>query len=361
VLVGNGVIVMPNESEKWPLVSVVIVNYNGKELLQQCMNSALNSDYPNFEAILVDNGSTDGSVKLVKELFGDDPRVKLILNGRNLGAATGRNMGSRMAKGEYLAFLDNDTKVDSLWLKEAIGLMERGPTIGAIQCKLLLMNERDKFDYAGDYLSQYGFLIQRASFGEVDNGQLDKVAEIFSAKSAGMIVRRDVFNRIGGFDEDYFVYVEETDLCWRIWLNGYRVVFVPTSIVYHAFGNEAKLRLSHTKFLSKYHGTKNYITTLIKNLDTWNLLKILPLHIGSWIGITVWHIMRKRLVEASWVTKGALYNLTHFRCIWMKRKVVQSSVRKVPDSYLLPRIMRKPPFTYFFGKLTRPKRMEGLK
>lgn len=343
-----------NKCLQSPLVSIVIVNYNGREHLRRCLSSVLNSDYPNFEVILVDNGSTDGSIELVKRLFGNNPHVKLILNEKNLGPSVGRNIGSRIAKGKYLAFLDNDTEVDSLWLKEAIELMEVDPTVGAIQCKLLLMNERDKFDYAGDYLSQYGFLVQRVNFKEVDNGQLDHVAEIFGAKSAGMIVRGDVFEKIGGFDADYFIYLEETDLCWRIWLNNYRVIFIPVSIVYHAFGERTKLTSAHIKFLAKYHGTKNYITTLIKNFGAGNMLKILPLHISLWIGVIVWHILKSRIGEASWIMKGIFYNLAHFKLIWIKRKITQSLVRKVSDSYIMPRIIKKWSLIYFYSKLTRP-------
>ncbi len=337
--------------EKCPLFSVVIVNYNGKEHLQRCISSVLNSDYPNLEVILVDNGSTDGSVKLVDDLFGAEPRFNLILSGKNFGPAKARNLGSERAKGDYLAFLDNDTEVDKLWLKAAFVQMSNQPEVGAIQCKLLLMDERDKFDYAGDYLSQFGFLIQRASFGEPDRGQFDNVVEIFGVKSAGMIIRKNVFNLIGGFDEDYFVYMEETDLCWRIWLNGWTIIFSPTSIVYHKFGNITKI-LSSSKFLSGYHGTKNYIMTIIKNSGTLNLIKILPLQISLWIGIVVRHIMYKKLDESKWVAKGIFYNLIYFGRIWMKREVIQSSVRKVPDSFLMPRIMKKKSFTYFASKLS---------
>lgn len=192
------------------------------------------------------------------------------------------------------------------------------------------------------------------NFEDTDDGQFDDVVELFSAKSAGMIARRDVLMNIGGFDEDYFIYVEETDLCWRIWLNNYKVIFIPMSIVYHAFGRKPKLESTRTKFLSKYHGTKNYITTLIKNFGTWNMIKVLPFHIGFWIGIILWFILRRRLSEAKLVTKGLLYNLTHFRRIWTKRKIIQSSVRKVPDNYFMSSIMRTQPITYFYGKITRP-------
>jgi GT2 family glycosyltransferase len=347
---------MIDETKKWPLFSIVIVNYNGQEHLQRCISSALKSDYPNFEIIIVDNGSTDGSIKLLNELFGKESHLTMILNTKNLGPARARNTGSTRAKGEYLAFIDNDTEVDKLWLKEALEILKNRPEVGAIQCKLLLMDEQDKYDYAGDYLSQFGFLIQRASFGEPDIGQFNKIVEIFGVKSAGMVIRKNVFNACGGFDEDYFVYMEETDLCWRIWLNGWTVVFSPTSIVYHKFGNLKKLKLTSSKYLTIFHGTKNYITTMIKNLETLNLLKILPLQIILWMGIALRHIARKKNMEARWVVKGILYNFVFFGRIWVKRDSVQGSVRKVPDSYLMPRIMKRQPLTYFSSKLIRAER-----
>jgi len=336
------------------MVSIIIVNCNGKELLNQCLGSVLKSHYSNFEAILVDNGSTDESVGLAKEKYKKNPRFRIIINERNLGPSAGRNRGVESARGKYIAFLDHDTEVDPNWLKEAVGIMESDQTIGGAQCKLLLVDHRNMFDYAGDYLSQYGFLFQRVNFMEVDNGQFDEVVELFGAKSAGMIVRQEALMNIGGFDEDYFIYMEETDLCWRMWLNNYRVIFMPTSVVYHAFGRKAKLTSPHTKFLVKYHGTKNYITTLIKNFDTWNIIKILPIHIVLWIGIIIWHVIMGRLNEANWITKGVLYNLTHLRSIWIKRMTIQSSVRKLSDGHIMPHIMKTQPFTYFYNKLTRP-------
>jgi len=343
-------------AKELPLVSIVVVNFNDKEHLHRCLTSVMKSEYLSFEIILVDNGSTDGSVDSIKKAMNEqrDLMLSIICNKENIGPAAARNIGAKKSCGEYLAFLDNDTEVDSLWLKEAIELMEVDPTVGAIQCKLLLMNERDRFDYAGDYLSRYGFLVQRVNFREVDNGRLDQVAEIFGVKSAGMIVRRDVFDRIGGFDEGYFIYMEETDLCWRIWLNGYRVVFLPTSIVYHAFGDPAKFRFGHRRFLSKYHGTKNYISTLIKNLDVRNMLKTLPVHLILWVGIVFWHILRGRIVEATWIMKGMLWNLVRLKTVWKKRQKVQHKIRRVSDSHIMPRIMREAAFTYLYKKISRP-------
>ncbi len=337
---------------EYPLVSILIVNYNGKQLLQQCIDSVLRSEYVNYEVIVIDNGSSDGSAELVKRILGDSRKFRLIQNSRNIGPSAARNVGCRLALGKYMAFLDNDTKVDPLWLTRAVRLMEADPTIGAAQCKLLLMQNRDELDYVGDRISQFGFLIQRAKFREVDRGQFDQVVEIFAAKSAGMMVRRDIFFEVEGFDDAYFIYMEDTDLCWRIWLAGYRVVCLPTSVVYHDFDIATSKLSLESKFLVKYHGTKNYVMTLLKNLNGRNLMKMLPSHLVLWTGIAVWHASKKRFTESSWILRGILWNIMNFGTIWAKRREIQNTIRKVPDAELMPRIMRRTNLEYLYNKIS---------
>jgi len=342
-----------------PLVSVVIVNFNGKKYLESCINSVLNCDYLNLEIIVVDNGSHDGSVELLEVISMSDSRIKFLKNEINMGPSVARNQGIREARGEYLAFLDNDTTVHPLWLGEALKIFNSDQLIGACQCKLLLLNSDtrlacDKFDYIGDYLSPYGFLVQKAEEGQVDSGQFDQISEIFAVKSAGMIVKAKVLEEVGLFDEDYFIYVEETDLCWRIWLSGYKVLFIPYSKVYHAFAVSSKLKSPFVKYLSKYHGTKNHIITLIKNIGSQDLIKILPIHLTLWFGIFTWHVLNRKINEARWIIGGIVWCLRNARSIWMKRQFVQHQLRRVPDEMIMPKIMKKRSIRYFYGKLTHP-------
>jgi len=214
------------------------------------------------------------------------------------------------------------------------------------------MQAHDELDYVGDRITQFGFLIQRAKFREVDHGQFDELSEIFAAKSAGMIVRRDVFLEVEGFDDAYFIYMEDTDLCWRIWLAVYRVVCLPTSVVYHDFDIVTNQLSLGSKFLVKYHGTKNYVMTLLKNLNGRNLMEMLPSHLVLWTGIAVWHESKKRFTESSWIVRGILWNIMNFGTIWAKRKKIQSSIRKVPDSELMPRIMSRTNLRYLYDKIS---------
>jgi len=329
------------EVASWPFVSVVILNYNGKEFLKCCLRSVLDSDYPNFEVIVVDNGSTDSSAEFVKEMFGGDPRLKILLNHRNLGFAEGNNVGIKVAKGKYIVLLNNDTETSSLWLKEIAKVMESDLTAGACQSKLLLMSDRKTLDSVGAYLSPFGLLVHKG-IGEVDRGQFDNIHEIFTAKGAALTIRREVLEEVGLFDSEFFAYLEETDLCWRIWLSGYTVLFVPRSIVYHAWGSTlSKIGPLYARYILRFHATKNYIKTLLKNLDTRNVFKILPVHICIWLGIVLLFILRRRLHDAMFTMKAICWNLINLKHIWDERVMVQHHIRRVSDNQIFSRIMRK--------------------
>jgi GT2 family glycosyltransferase len=338
-------------SNQLPLVSVVVVNYNGKEYVESCVASVLGSTYANLEVIVIDNGSTDGSVEHLNGLYGAEGRFRAVELDSNMGPAYARNRAVDTATGKYIAFLDNDTETEPGWLEPLVEAMEEDPTIGACQCKLLLMNQRDRIDYVGDYMSNLGFLIQRVPGGEIDTGQADSRVEILSAKSAGMCMRAEAFREAGGFDEDYFIYVEETDLGWRVWLAGYRIIFVPESRVYHEFGTSQVILGDRQNYMVKYHGTKNYITTLLKNLGTSALLRVVPIHVALWLGIAAWSLLKGQGREARYILGGIGYVFFNIGAIMRKRRGVQRS-RKIADSELLPKIMQKRELSYFYRKLT---------
>ena len=334
-----------------PKVSVVVVTYNSEHTLEPCLRSVAQTVYDNFETILVDDGSTDETVECARRLQKSVPNLSVVRSDSNVGAAAARNRGALSARGRYLAFLDSDTEVDPSWLTDPISTMEADPRIAVIQCKLMLMTDRDKYDYAGDYLSQFGFLTQVVRTGQHDDGTVFGT-DVFGVKSAGMIINREVFFASGKFDEDFFIYLEETDLCWRVWFHGYRVHFIPTSIVYHNFGDIRKLSSQRTKFLSKYYGSRNYVTMLLKNPGAWQAMRIIPIHLLLWSGIILWHTFRRRFVEAQWVAYGVLNNAARFKETWKKRLLVQGSIRRIGDRELEPFIMKRMPLAYFYQKLT---------
>ena len=259
-------------NQKWPLVSVILLNHNGKNFLNECLESVLNSNYHNFEVLLIDNASTDDSIKIAKEKFGKSPYLRILRNFDNLGFAAGNNVGVKYGQGEYVVFLNNDTIVEPHWLVELVSVMETDAKIGAAQSKLLSLADKRFIDSAGDFIDYYGFPIRRGSWGEEDKGQYDLIEEIFSARGAAAIVRSKILTEIGAFDADFYLNYEDIDLCWRIRLNGYKIVFVPKSRVYHMGGASVT-----SSTLSIFYTEKNRISALLKNMSCKYLVKYNPL------------------------------------------------------------------------------------
>lgn len=335
---------------KTPLVSIIIVNFNGKLLLKNCISSILKNDYFNYEIIIVDNCSTDGSEYLIKKNFTPHlSKIKFIKLTKNFGPSYARNMGFRQSQGKFLAFLDNDTEVDKFFITKAIKLFDTDTKIGAIQCKLLLLDNKKHLDYAGELLGNLGFLRSIAKYQELDRGQYDQNNQILSAKSAGMLIRRVAFIDAGMFDPDYFIFMEETDLGWRTLLVGYKNIFCPESVVYHKFSSTRDIvDPDFNNYLVRFHGTKNYIQTHIKNLSSKYLLKILPIHIFLWFCLATYLLLTGKFKSAKNIYKGIFWNFTHLKQTLKKRKIIQKN-RKLSDTeiFINQGLMSKTKLSYY--------------
>lgn len=335
------------------MVSVVVVNHNGNAYIQKCVRSIFNSNTKNIEVIVVDNASIDDSVKVLAKKFSTEHKsgkLKIVELEKNFGPAYARNKGAAQAKGVFFCFLDNDTVVEKNWAEEAKKLFRKSEKIGIIQCKLLLADKKT-IDYIGEYMSFNGFLVQKVKGGTKDDGSFDQIEPILAAKSAGMFIRAKAFEDAGGFDDDYFIYVEETDLGWRCWLMGYQNMFLPSSVVYHDSGTSSIILGSgKVKQLARFHGSKNYILTHFKNLELKSMIKILPIHIGLWLGLAIYSLLRKgSFNEFLWIMSGVWWNITHFGKNWRKRRLIQSK-RVVSDKELFAIWMKRRPLSYFLGK-----------
>lgn len=338
------------------LVSIVIVNYNGKNYIKNCLQSIQKNGYPSWEVIVVENGSTDGSVEMLESEFGHIFNIHLVKLPTNAGPAYARNEGVKIARGEIFGFLDNDTEADPNWISNAVKYFESDSCIGILQCKLLMMKNKKQFDYAGEYLSSLGFLIHRASYKEDDRGQYDHPDEILAAKSAGMFIRRDVFEKIGGFDADYFIFMEETDLGWRAWLVGYRAIFAYDSVVFHHFSSIKKIvDPSFNNYLVRFHGTKNYILTLYKNLSFKNLIIILPKHIFLWIGLATYLLLKGNFASSKNIMKGVLWNVKNCREGYAKRKNIQRN-RVISDKKLFEKVYQKRGVFHYINKFLQAQK-----
>jgi GT2 family glycosyltransferase len=219
-------------SNEKPRVSVVIPNLNGRALLGDCLASLERQEFKDFEVVLVDNGSTDGSVEYVR---GDFPWLdKIIENRTNVGFAGACNQGIEISSGEYIALLNNDTEAHPLWLREIVRVADENPGAGMFACKTLSFDKRDVIDTAGHLMYPDGLNRGRGRL-EVDRGQFDDLTDVFFPSGCAALYRKQMFDQIGVFDEHHFAFGDDTDIGIRGRLAGWKCLFVPGSIVYHRY------------------------------------------------------------------------------------------------------------------------------
>lgn len=254
-----------------PRVSVLIVNLNGQDYLPDCLRSIYAQDYTmdSVEVILADNGSTDGSLALVAEQF---PQVKVIHSERNLGFAGGNNLAARHATGEYLALLNNDARADAGWLAALVRAVQSSPDVACAASKILSWDGRT-IDFVGPAMNLYGRAFQIDEGLPAGPGSYDEPRELLAPCGGAMLIRRDVFWQAGGFDADYVAYFEDLDLGWRLWLYGYRVLFVPQAVVYHR-GQQTGSRFPPEQRYALCE--VNALRSVIKNYEDENLWRVLP-------------------------------------------------------------------------------------
>ena len=253
------------------LVSIIIVNWNGMRWLPDCFGSLAKQDYKNYEIIFVDNASKDRSGEWVKKHY---PQTNIVVNRRNLGFAGANNVGYGRAKGEYVLFLNNDTRVTGAFLTQLVDVLEGDSSIAGVQSKILLMDVPDTHDSVGAFLTPTGFLYHYG-FGAKDQKKYDKQIELYTAKGACMMFRRDVLASVAIygkiFDPDYFAYFEDVDYCRQTWKKGLKVYYLPGSVItpYHGatfkkLGDDANRWRKLIPSSITYHGwLKHYILFVI--------------------------------------------------------------------------------------------------
>jgi len=219
-------------SNEKSVVSVVIPNLNGREYLGDCLSSLRSQTLRDFEVILVDNGSQDGSVELVRQEF---PWVERIVENRsNLGFAKACNQGIQASRGEYVALLNNDTEAHPSWLEELVRVAGADPLVGMVASKTLFFDHRDVIDTTGHLIYPDGLNRGRGRL-EVDSAQYDDKLDVFFPSGCAALYRKTMFEEIGLFDEHHFAYGDDTDIGIRGRLAGWKCLFAPKAIVYHRY------------------------------------------------------------------------------------------------------------------------------
>ena len=252
------------------MVSIIIPNYNGGDLLYNCIDSIYkNISIKDFEIIVVDNGSTDNSINRVKSNF---QNVGIISSNSNLGYSGGCNLGATHASGKYLLFLNNDTEHSNEWIEKLVYFLDSNSKIAAVQPKILNIHNKKLFDYAGGaggFIDKFCFpFVQGRIFHtlEEDHNQYNNPSRIFWASGAAFMIRSNIFKTLEGFDKVYFAYMEEIDLCWRAQAMGYKIYSVPDSFVYH-YGKQT---IKENTIKSHYLNHRNSWILFFKNSFTFN-------------------------------------------------------------------------------------------
>ncbi len=292
-------------------IAVVILNYNGIHFLKQFLPNVLEHS-EDAAVYVIDNGSTDGSYEYLKSIA----KVSIIRSEKNLGYTGGYNFGLKQLNEPYWVLINSDIEVTSGWLIAPIELFKNKEQVAVCQPKLLDLNQRTKFEYAGaagGFIDYYGYPFCKGRLFETieeDKNQYNTTEEIFWASGACLFIKSDIFKKVGGFDVDYFAHMEEIDLCWRIKNHGYKIMYEPKSTVYHLGGgtlNKANPKKTYLNF-------RNNLSTILKNhpskfvffiikfrlfLDGIAALKFLIEGYPS----LVWQVLKAHFVFYSWIPR----------------------------------------------------------
>ena len=289
-----------------------MLNWNGKHHLDVCLGSLAHQTYDDLEVILVDNGSTDGSVAHVRTHF---PWVRVLAQRENIGFCGGNNIGIRASSGEFVALLNNDTEAEPDWLEELHRVMVSSSDVGCCDSKVSLFEQRDVIDTVGGLYSIAGS-VERRGYLQKDNGQFDRVTDVFTAVGSAVMYRRDMLEQVGLLDEDFYFGYEDVDLSFRAHLSGYRCVNVPLARVHHKVSASSGLNSD----FYVYHGQRNVSYVFVKNMPGRLFWEYLPLHLMYIAGAFVYFARAGRTKAFVRAKIDALGNLGS---VLQKRRAIQ--------------------------------------
>jgi GT2 family glycosyltransferase len=309
--------------------SVIIVNYNGARWLEPCLTALLGSAPAGTEVIVVDNASSDESRAILRRYAGGDAdaataaRVRVVALDENRGFAGGNNAGARVARGERLAFLNNDTRVRAGWLEALQTPLTRDATVAFTTARIVYMHDPSIIDSAGDGWTRWGGGFKRGHGRSADADAFQTPIEVFGACGAAFMMRRAVFEELGGFDEDFFLAFEDVDLSYRARLLGYRCMYVPEAVVEHA-GSASLGRLSAAAVA---YGQRNLEWVYFINTPWPILLRSLPGHCLTLLAASVYFLTCRRFgafVRAKLAAAAAWRTVLAKRAVWQRRRRVPS-------------------------------------
>ncbi len=325
----NGIIIVRGMDDKnpgeSPYVSIIIPHLNGKQHLDDCFGSLRRQSFQDFEVLLVDNGSTDGTQEMVRKQY---PEMRMIELGVNRGFTGACNVGYAEARGEIIILLNNDTEVDSNWLQAIVEAFDKHPHAGSIASKMLLFDRRHIFHTAGDFYRLDGIPGNRGVWQQ-DHGQYDQEEVVFSACGGAAAYRRQMLDEIGFLDDDFFFSCEDVDLAWRANLAGWQVLYLPSAIVYH------KLKASGSSgATSSYYDGRNFLYLIWKNYPSSLLRRYWPAILRAQMHISLDALRSWRGPAARARLRGQMAGVLGLLQMLPKRRIIQGQ-RTVDDEKLM--------------------------
>lgn len=293
-------------------VSIIILNWNGKDDTVECLESLKKITYPNYNVVVVDNNSKGDDVKVLREMFGEF--IQIIENNKNYEFAEGNNIGIRYAltKGtDYILLLNNDTIVDPEFLSEMVKIAEDDSEIGIVGPKIYFYDKPDHIWFAGGNINMWRCKTWHADQGEIDNEQYDSLQEVDYITGCALLVKREVIETIGLLDPDYLSYYEDTDWCVRAKQRGYKIVYVPKAKLWHKGGSSTGGGNTSydSLFRSKRKG-RNVILFMRKNakLKHWLIFPFFAL--ADLVHIIIRETLRGNIKSIIALMKGIVSNLS---------------------------------------------------
>ncbi len=323
-----------------PRVTILIVNFNGARFLADCLKSLERLDYPSYEVVVVDNGSTDNSLEVLRSY----PFVRAVSSSHNRGFAGGNNLGFPECFGEWILLLNNDTVVNPTFLRVLSSYMAAHPQVGIIQGKMRLSRQGGVLDVCGSFLTAFG-LPYHYGYKKQDGPAYQRSFPVFGGKGACLFFRREVVGAAGGFlfDESFFCYYEETDFCHRAWIAGYETHFVACPPIDHLMGATAD---TMGRGFVLQHYLPNMAFSLWGNLSFWSRLRIMPAFLGfnlvAFLLATATGQHEQR--RAHWA--AVFCRIRRAQEIRQRRSLVRR-IRRWADSRILRSVMRTPRLGYF--------------
>lgn len=335
-----------------PLVSIIILNFNGESYLERCLFSVLSTKYPNFEVIFVDNASTDSSLRIVEKTFGNDQRLRILRSRQNLGFSGGNNLGFSHAIGDYIVFLNNDTIADLNWLDALVSTMEEDKTIGLAGSTILSIDGKI-LRGAGGLWSDYLLFLYPVGAGRKGDFEFLPVFEVSFATGCSMIVRKELLDEIGLFDPEIPYNYDDTLLSLKTWLAGKRVVSVSSSRIRHISGaTTKKFWNSQSVAFSLLRAKMCLLFDVYFNYN--DLLKALFILYFSILIESAFSVRNKKVSEILGYIRASTWLQKNFKHVWTNRLEHWSNPKISPEMLLAKfiRIKLQFPLCVAHSKLT---------